>query len=75
MNKEITVLKEKLHIELKKTIKHTCVACGKQFDALYYQEIRCKYCGVINRTKGIDYTPISKELDQKIKLLSKLNKI
>lgn len=72
LKKEIGVLKEKLRIELKKTIKHTCISCGKQFDALYYQEIRCKYCGTTNITKGIDYTSISKELDQKNSLLLKI---
>ena len=70
LKREIGVLKEKLHIELKKPIKHTCISCEKQFDALYYQEIRCKYCGTTNITKGIDYTPVSKKLDQKIRLLN-----
>jgi len=74
LKKEIVILKKELHIELKKPIKHTCRSCGKQFDAYYYQTISCKYCNTINRTRGVEYSSVSKELHQKNCLLSKLEK-
>ncbi len=74
LEKKIKNLKEKEQLELKKTIKHKCVFlfCGKKFKAMYYQTIKCKYCGKINRTKGLSSSSVGRKLIKNKKKLEQL---
>ncbi len=72
IKKKIDKLKKKENLELKKTIKHRCFHCGKKFKAMYYQTINCKYCNMINRTKGLSSSSVSRKLIKEIKKIKRI---